>query len=136
MVGSIPLGVKVLLGERAERREQAAAGNKQWVDRSNRYWRGDKQNWDPQRGQAQDRQGLASDRQATASVFRAFSLDKVIDGTDPEPASDEPREPGPSQGNTLEYCGALIPVELQADRAASAEKIRVAAAQIVEAQIE
>ena len=83
MIGSIPFGVAVLLRDRAERREQAAAGDKQWVDRSNRYRRGDKQNWDPQRGQAKDRQGLASDRHAIAAVFRALSLDKVIDGADP-----------------------------------------------------
>jgi len=136
MIGSIPFRVAVLLGDRAERREQAAAGDKQWVDRSNTYWRGDQQNRDPQRGQAQHRQGLARDRHATASVFCAFSLNKIIDGTDPEPASGEPGEPGPSQRDVLEYCSALIPIELQADRAASAEKIRVAAAQIVEAQIE
>ena len=108
MIGSIPFGVAVLLGDRAERREQAAAGDKQWMDRSNRYRRGDQQNWDPQRGQAQHRQGLASDRHATAAVFRAFSLNKIIDGTDPEPASGEPGEPGPSQRDMLEYCGALI----------------------------
>ena len=129
------LGIPVLLGERAERSEQAATGDEQRMDRSNRYRRGDKQNRDTQQGQAQDRKGLASDRHATAGVFRAFSLDKIIDGTNPDPAGGEPGEPRPSQGNILEYGGALVPVELQADRAASGEKISVAAAQIIEAQI-
>src|SRR5215471_12742036 len=136
MIGSIPFGIAVLLGDRAERSEQPAAGDKQRVDRSNRHRRGDQQKGDTQRGQAQERQGLASDRHATANACRAFPLDKIVDGADPDPASGEPGEPGPSRRDMLEDGGALIPVELQPDRAASAEKIRVAAAQIVEAQIE
>lgn len=38
---SIPFGIAVLLWDRAERREQAAAGDKQRVDRSDSYRRGD-----------------------------------------------------------------------------------------------